>query len=180
MVPAALLLAGCQKDLDEAEVKALLLEPSRGALAGFDFGDSWEKIKSEHDARYTVRDETVQIGSGQTTFRQLRRDLGSPGEDGLYLTFRTDASGNVTQIDASIYGRKKNAVAVRRLLDDIIAHFDKKIGNGRCGKTPGGQGNSSYCNWKGKDGARVDAHYMEMSDPIQGTINLMVIPPGKP
>lgn len=177
-----LLLGGCTPDINPAEVNEMLLQPSRGLMGGVEFGDSWEKIKADHDKRYKVRDETMMLGANQdqpSTYYQLRRDLGSPGEEGFYITFRLDEQKNVKAYDVSIFGSSKNAVTVRKLLDDVIAHFDKKIGGGHCGKTPGGKGNSSNCQWGGKDKPSVDLMYMEMSDPIHGTIEINISPPGK-
>jgi hypothetical protein len=171
----ALLLGACSPPrLEKDEVNEVLLKPSRGLLGGIEFGDSWEKIKAEHDKRYSVRDEQV-AGS---SLRQLRRDLSDPGTNGYMLTFALDDQNNVKTYSAMIMGQKDNAVVVRQVLDDVIAHFDKKLGVGQCGKLPGGQGNSSHCSWRPSGGPTVEVMYMESSDPIDGSIDINITPPG--
>ncbi|MFS8066735.1 MAG: hypothetical protein ACMG6S_10220 [Byssovorax sp.] len=175
-VAMALLLCACTPKLEQAEVNEMLLKPSRGLLGGIEFGDSWEKIKADHDKRYTVRDEKMAEGS----FQQLRRDLSDPGTNGYMITFQLDEQKNVKSYSAEIMGRKDNAVVVRQVLDDVIAHFDKKVGGGKCGKSPGGKGNSSNCRWSSKDGGpTVQVMYMEGNDPISGDIHIEINPPAK-
>jgi hypothetical protein len=176
---AALALSGCARDLSPTEVNEMLFQPSHGLMAGIDFGDGWEKIKADHDKRYTVRDEVVDIASTPTPYYQLRHDLGSPGDDGFYVNFALDAEKKVKSYSVSIYGRKRNAVVVREVLDEVIAHFDKKVGGGHCAKMQGGQGNSTNCDWRAKDRPRVAVMYMEMSDPITGIVDITISPPSK-
>jgi hypothetical protein len=177
LMAVALLLSACTPKLEHSEVKQALLEQPRGLLGGVEFGDSWEKIKADHDKRYEVRDEKTETGA----IRQLRRDLGSSkGTNGYYIGYNLDEQKNVKSYSASIHGQSDNAVVVRQVLDDVIAHFDKKVGGGRCGKSPGGKGNSSNCNWPGKDGGpNVSVMYLEMTDPISGMIHIEVNPPAK-
>lgn len=176
LVAVALLLVACTPKLDPLEVKQALLEQPRGLIGGVEFGDSWEKIKTDHDKRYEVRDEQTSSGS----FLQLRRDLSDPGTNGYFISFQLDEQKNVKSYSVSIYGEKGNAVVVRQVLDDVIAHFDKKVGGGSCRKSPGGKGNSSNCDWSGKDGGpTVSLMYLEMSDPINGMIDISVNPPAK-
>jgi len=175
-VAVALVLSACTPKLDLAEVDEVLIKPSRGLMGGIEFGDSWEKIKADHDKRYTVRDEQTSSGSLQ----QLRRDLSDAGTNGYFISFHLDAQKNVESYSVSIFGQKDNAVGVRKVLDDVIAHFDKKVGGGKCGKIPGGKGNSTSCRWSGKDGAStVSLMYMVMEDPISGRIHIDVHPPAK-
>jgi hypothetical protein len=172
----ALLLCGCTPKLDPAEVKQMLLEQPRGVIGGVDFGDSWDRIKADHDKRYTVRDDNTKDG----TFRQLRHDLNSPGENGFFITFDVDAQGKVASYNVSIYGRKGNMLVVRGLVDDLIAYFDKKIGGGHCGASPGSKGNSTDCDWTSKPGApQVGVDYLDMSDIQTGSIEISVKPPAK-
>lgn len=113
------------------------------------------------------------------SFQQLRRDLSDPGMNGYMITFQLDEQKNVKSYSAEIMGRKDNAVVVRQVLDDVIAHFDKKVGGGKCGKSPGGKGNSSNCRWSPKDGAAVLVMYSEGNDPITGDIHVEINPPAK-
>lgn len=175
LVLSALLLTACTPKLDPNEVNEMLIKPSRGLFGGVELGDSWDKLKADHDKRYTVRDEKIEGNA----FLQLRHDLGDPGQNGFYLTFHVDGEGKVERFEASIHGQKDNAVTVRKLLDDVIAHFDAKVGNGHCGKTPGGKGNSSYCSWTKDGGPSVNVNYMEFTDPISGTIRVEIAPPRK-
>ena len=167
-ITLALVSVGCTPELKPDEVTSTLFGKDRGALAGYDFGDSWEKIKKEHDPKLKLRDEKG--------FEQLRYDLSSPGDNGFFISFGLEGGDKVKSLGASIYGRKQNAVTVRRILDDVIAHFDKTVGQGSCAKS-GGPGNSSSCDWParaGKPGAHVD--YLEMSDPIWGHLEIRIVP----
>lgn len=169
----ASLLIACTPKLDPLEVQELLIKPQRGLLGGIEIGDSWDKIKADHDARYTVREDQTE----STTILQLRRDLSRPGTNGFYIGFTLDAGKKVESYRVSIFGQKGNAVVVRQVLDDLIAHFDKKVGGGKCSRTPGGKGNSSYCDWPSKKGALgVHVSYMEMQDPISGRISIEIRP----
>lgn len=175
----AIALCGCATPLKPEEVNEMLLAPTHGILGGIAPGDSWDKLKADHDKRYTVHEDTLKSGNFTNEIRMLHHDLGNPGEDGFSISVKLDANNNVTSHSASIYGRKNNAVVVRKVLDDVIAHFDKVVGNGHCSKTAGGQGNSSSCQWKGTDGTSVTAQYMETTDPITGRIVIDVTPAKK-
>lgn len=166
----ALFLVGCTPDIKKDEVTAMLLGKDRGVLGGYDFGDSWDTIKKDHDPIYKVRDEA--------SFEQLRRDLSDPGEEGFFITFHLDDAKKVKSLGASIYGSKQNAVTVRAIFDDVIAHFDKKMGEGRCGKVPNAEGNSTSCDWAEPGKPRVHVLYLQYKDPIQGSINIDIEPPG--
>ena len=171
---AVLPLAACTPKLDRAEVKQMLLSQPRGLIGGIEFGDSWEKIKAEHDPRYTVRDEKTTIGGFKESFLQLRHDLGGP-DNGYFLTFQVDEQNNVKSYGASVYGRKENAIVVRDVFDDLTAQFDAKVGKGVCSKV-GNKGDSTGCDWKGP-AAHVNLLYMEFKDPISGRINVTVSKP---
>jgi hypothetical protein len=171
LVPLALTLAftaACgPKDLPREEIDKVLF-PSEGVLGGYDFGDSWEDIKAKHDEVFEVRDDE---------FKQLRRDVGeNAGSNGYFIGFKLDSAGKVTGFDASVSGKEQNAVAVRALLDDVIAHYDKTIGNGSCMRI-GNDNNSSSCSWESPGKPRVEVMYNEMRDPISGSIHLTISPP---
>jgi hypothetical protein len=168
---AALAAAGCKPpEINREEVKTQFFT-EKGAFAGYDFGDSWEDVKKKHDAIYKVRDEKG--------FEQLRRDLSDPGSEGYYLGFSFDKDGKMTSLGGSVYGSQQNAVTVRMILDDAIEHYDKTIGKGRCTKVPGGQGNSTTCDWAAPGKPRVHAMYLEYTDPIRGSLDITLEPPGK-
>ena len=155
------------KDLPREEIDKVLF-PSEGVFAGYDFGTSWEDIKANHPEQFVVRDDD---------FKQLRRDVGdNAGSNGYFIGFGLDDAGKVTSFDAAISGKKQNAVAVRVLLDDLIAHYDKTIGNGSCIRT-GTDDNSSSCRWETPGKPRVEIMYLEMRDPISGSIHIDVNPP---
>ena len=164
------LTAACgPKDLPREEIDAVLF-PTKGVLGGYDFGDSWEDIKAKHDEVFEVRDDD---------FKQLRRDVGdNAGSNGYFIGFGLDDAGKVKSLSASISGKKQNAVTVRAILDDVIAHYDKTIGQGRCRRT-GTDNNSSSCRWENAGKPKVEVMYLEMSDPISGSINIGIEPPSK-
>jgi hypothetical protein len=162
------LTAACgPKDLPRDEI-AKVLFPTEGVLGGYDFGDSWEDIKAKHDEVFEVRDDD---------FKQLRRDVGdNAGSNGYFIGFQLDAAGKVESFEASISGKEQNAVTVRALLDDVIAHYDKTIGDGSCTRTGAG-GNSSSCSWESPGKPKVEVMYLEMRDPISGSIHINIHPP---
>lgn len=171
LLPLAFLAftAACgPKDLPREEIITILF-PAEGVLGGYDFGDSWEDIKANHNEVFEVRDDSS---------KQLRRDVGeNAGSNGYYIGFGLDDAGKVTSLNASISGKEQNAVAVRALLDDVIAHFDKTIGGGSCTRT-GTKDNSSSCRWETPGKPRVQVSYHEMLDLNAGSVNIDIDPPG--
>jgi hypothetical protein len=162
-------MAACgPTDLPRDEINGVLF-PEKGIFGGFDFGDSWSDIKAKHPEQFEVRDDD---------FKQLRRDVGdNAGSNGYFLGFGLDDAGKVKSIEVSIHGQKQNAVTVRALLDDVIAHYDKTIGKGRCQKT-GKEDNSSTCTWEAPGKNKVRASYLEMRDLHSGSLSVSVQPPG--
>jgi hypothetical protein len=159
---------GCNPpDIDQSEVMSKVFG-GKGVVADYDFGDSWDDVKKKHDDVFKVHDDDI---------KQLRRRVSDNAADnGYFIVFRLDKQNKIEGFDVSITGSKQNAVTVRKLLDDIIAKYDKSHGNGGCG--PVGEGNSSSCSWPGsKDKGSVEASYLEMSDPIRGQIDLTLNPP---
>ncbi len=167
----AFLALGCTPDVNKDEVTKQLFGKDRGVIAGYDFGDSWDTIKKDHDPLYKLRDEKG--------FEQLRRDLSDPGSEGFFVTFKLDGDNKVKGLGASVYGSKQNAVTVRMILDDAMAHYDKTIGKGRCGRIPGGEGNSTSCDWATPGKPRVHLMYLEYKDPIRGSLDIDIEPPGE-
>ncbi len=159
-------------DMNQQEVMDTLFPADKGVVGGYDFGDSWSDIKGKHSEVFKVRDDD---------FKQLRRAVSdNAGDNGYFIGFHLDGDGKVKSFDASISGSKQNAVTVRKILDDVIAHFDKTIGGGRCGRAPGGEGNSSNCDWSEQPGKpRVSLMYLEMNEPISGSIHIDIDPPEK-
>jgi hypothetical protein len=156
-------------DLPREEIDSVLF-PTKGVLGGYDFGDSWDDIKAKHDDAFVVRDDD---------FKQLRRDVGdNAGSNGYFIGFGLDGAGKVNSLSANISGKKQNAVTVRVMLDDVIAHYDKTIGNGKCGKT-GTDTNSSTCRWETPGKPRVTVRYLEMRDPISGSLDITIEPPAE-
>lgn len=166
----ATLLAACgPSDMSQDEVKKNLFSGD-GVLGGHDFGDSWEEIKKGHAEVFEVRDDD---------FKQLRRKVhDNAGSNGYFIGFRLDGEGKVEAIDASINGSEQNAVVVRKVLDDAIAHFDAMVGAdaGGCASSGGG-GNSSNCSWSKPGKPSVTIMYSEGSDPIRGSIHIDVTAP---
>lgn len=162
-------VAACgPKDLPREEIAGVLF-PDKGVFAGYDFGDSWQDIKAEHPDFFVVRDDSS---------KQLRRDVGdNAGSNGYYVGFGVDGAGKIDSMSVSIHGQKQNAVTVRALLDDVIAHYDKTVGKGRCQKT-GKQDNSSTCTWEVPGKNKVKAQYLEMLDLHAGSLTVSVSPPG--
>lgn len=155
------------KDLPREEIESVLF-PSKGVLGGYDFGDSWDDIKAKHDDVFEVRDDEN---------KQLRRDVGeNAGSNGYFIGFTLDDAGKVESLGVNISGKKQNAVTVRVLLDDVIAHYDKTIGNGTCRKA-GTDTNSSTCSWETPGKPRVDVRYLEMRDPLSGSLDVTLKPP---
>ena len=170
-VPLALTLAftvACgPKDLPRQEIEEVLF-PSKGVLGGYDFGDSWEDIKANHDSVFELRDDD---------FKQLRRDVGdNAGSNGYFIGFALDEAGKVESFKASVNGKEQNAITVREMLDQVISHYDKTIGNGGCLPTSGSD-NSSSCSWESPGKPRVEIMYHEMRDPISSSINITISPP---
>ncbi|MCC6522235.1 MAG: hypothetical protein IT373_06210 [Polyangiaceae bacterium] len=164
LLASVALLAACSTpELKEAELVEMLVKPTSGVLGGFALGDSWSKLKAEHDPRYSVRDDT---------FKQLRRDLGSPGEEGFFVGFTLDGD-TVQSIDASIYGSKANTAVVRQALDVLGAHFVARVGPGEC--VPTGPKGQPVCHWASKDGKiEAEASFLLMDDPPPLTADLSV------
>ena len=135
-------------------------------LGGYDFGDSWDDIKADHNEVFDVRDDD---------FKQLRRKIwDNAGSNGYYLDFVLDAEGKVAAFQASINGTKQNAVTVRKLLDDILARYEAAIGSGSCARI-GSEGHSTSCRWPTVPGKPiVKVIYVETDDPILGSINIFV------
>ena len=160
-------LSACgPRDLPREEIAEVLF-PSKGLLGGFELGDSWEDIKAKHPEQFEVRDDD---------YKQLRRDVGeNAGSNGYFLGFQLDGAGKVVGLSAHISGKEQNAVTVRVLLDDVIAHFDKTIGKGRCTRT-GTKDNSSNCHWEAPGKPKVDVSYLEMLDIKQGALTVSFKP----
>ena len=153
------------------EVNAMLF-PEKGVFSGYDFGDKWSDIKANPPKGFEVRDDDI---------KQLRRDVGSnAGSNGFYVGFGLDGEGKVRSFNAHVSGQQQNALTIRKLLDDVIAQYDKSIGNGSCTRT-GTQDNSSSCTWEAPGKLRVNVSYTEMRDPISGSIDVSVqrTPPAK-
>lgn len=168
---AALTALACNPPaIDREEIKSRLFQ-DKGDFAGYSFEDTWDSIKKNPDPIFKVRD--------QKGFEQLRRDLSDPGSEGFFLNFGFDGDNKMTSLGASVYGSKQNAVTVRMILDDAIEHFDKQIGKGRCTQSPSDQGSSSNCDWAVPGKPRVHILYLEYKDPIRGTLDISVTPPGK-
>ena len=163
-------LAACgPKDLPREEIKGVLF-PDEGIFAGYDLGDSWADIKTKHPDFFKLRDDD---------FKQLRRDVGdNAGSNGYFLGFEIDGAGKVTSMNASINGKDQNRVAVREILDDVIAHYDKSVGNGSCARTSK-ENNSSRCTWEAPGKNTVVASYHEMPDLNVGKLDISVGPPKK-
>jgi hypothetical protein len=156
------------KDLPREEIKGVLF-PDKGVFAGYDFGDSWQDIKAKHADYFEVRDDE---------HKQLRRDVGdNAGSNGYYLGFGLDGAGKVVSMSVNISGKEQNAVTVRELLDDVIAHYDKTIGKGGCRRT-GKDDNSSNCIWEAPGKPKVEVMYLEMRDLHSGSLDVSVKPPG--
>ncbi|MBL9025533.1 MAG: hypothetical protein JNL21_25280 [Myxococcales bacterium] len=161
-------VAACgPKDLPREEITEVLF-PSKGLLAGYDFGDSWQDIKAKPPEHFAVRDDDT---------KQLRRDVGdNAGSNGYYVGFGLDDAGKVKSLSVHISGKKQNAVTVRALLDDVIAHYDKTIGGGRCSRT-GTKDNSSNCSWEAPGKPRIRVTYHEMLDLQSGSLEVSLTPP---
>lgn len=168
LVLLAFTVACGPKDLPREEIMTILF-PAEGVLGGYDFGDSWEEIKANPNEVFEVRDDD---------FKQLRRDVGdNAGSNGYFIGFALDGAGKVTSISASINGKEQNSVAVRALLDDVIAHFDKTVGNGSCMQIANNQDNSSTCRWETPGKPQVEVSYHEMRDLNAGSVEIRVAPP---
>jgi hypothetical protein len=161
-------VAACgPQDLPREEITEVLF-PSKGLLAGYDFGDSWQDIKAKPPEHFAVRDDDT---------KQLRRDVGdNAGSNGYYVGFGLDDAGKVKSLSVRISGKKQNAVTVRALLDDVIAHYDKTIGKGRCTRA-GTKDNSSNCSWEAPGKPRVRVTYHEMLDLLSGSLEVSLTPP---
>lgn len=173
LLPLTLLAftAACgPKDLPREEINTILF-PAEGVLGGYDFGDAWTDIKAKPNEVFEVRDDD---------FKQLRRDVGdNAGSNGYFIGFGLDDAGKVKSLDASINGKDQNAVTVRAMLDEIIARYDKTIGQGGCMPIGNGEDNSVSCRWEAPGKPRVEVSYFEMRDPISGSINISINPPAE-
>jgi len=161
-------VVGCNPpDMDANEVMSKVFT-DKGVVGGYDFGDSWDEVKKKHDDVFKVRDDDI---------KQLRRPVSdNAGDNGYFIGFHLDKQNKIKSFDVHISGNKQNAVTVRKLLDDIIARFDKSHSKGSCSRT--GRKNSSHCTWpEGKDKGRVELTYLEMDDPISGIISIQIHPP---
>ena len=167
-LPLLTSLAACgPKDLPREEIAGVLF-PEKGVFAGYEFGDSWDSIKSKHPEFFVVRDDDI---------KQLRRDVGdNAGSNGYFLGFGLDSAGKVVSMSASIHGQKQNAVTVRALFDDVVAHYDKTVGKGSCSSTKSGD-NSTSCDFSAPGKPKVSVRYLEMRDLGSGSLSISVEPP---
>ena len=165
----ALLTACGPRDMKPEEVNSVLF-PAEGVIAGYDFSASWTDIKAKHNEVFEVRDDP--------DFKQLRRKISdNAGSDGYFIGFQLDDAGNVESFDVSINGSEQNTLTVRRLLDDVIAHYDKTIGRGSCGPIPDSEGNSSTCDWSAPGKPSVHVSYYDFSDMKSGSVNIEIKAP---
>ncbi len=118
------LLAGCAPKMDRDELFAMITRPEHGLMAGVALGDTWESVKAKHDPKLRVRDDATSSGP----IRQLRFDVGKPMEDDLYITYTVDAAGVITGMALTVNGAKDNSIVVRALYDNLLKHYEKKLG----------------------------------------------------
>lgn len=170
VIMVGLLVAGCTPKLDAGEVSEMLVKPTRGLIAGFDIGDSWDQIKASHDPRYTVRDDSSQ---------QLRRDLSDPGTNGFFVDFGVDPSTKkITRISVQVYGDRPNAAAVDRVAQDFVAKFDAQFGKGSCDGTRDERAPGIDCKWgPDKSAPLASTHNFILKDYGSASLSVTIEPP---
>ncbi len=123
----AVALTGCSgPELNQQEIIEMLTKHDRGLLVGVELGDTWKDV----EARTPKKMKLNHLGKN----KQWRYAVGDKAhKNGMYVTFDVE-QGKVVSLSASINGNEKNAVIVRKLFDQVIAHFKAKLGDGDCDK----------------------------------------------
>ncbi len=164
---SAVLCAGCGAAYDVEEVNSVLF-PDSGVVAGYEFGATWEDIKSDHNEAFEVRDDG---------FKQLRRKslFHNAGDNGYFVGFGFDESNGVDSFDVSINGANPDTLKqVLQVHDQLRSKYEGEYGPGDCTGS-GGDTISTRCSWSGDTMVELRMSKLEGTD--RGGVDLTISTP---
>jgi len=119
IILSMVILTSCNTDMDRKEIADMTINYKTGILAGFDIGDSWEKVKNEHHKLWTV-DEGIMYNSN---YYKIEKRW---GEDYMIITFYLDENKKIINMDLTLEASGKNSVTAIRFMNNAHNYYGSK------------------------------------------------------